>query len=116
MSNRDLMGMEEKHMKMIFLAFLSMNNLYIPYSELEMSGGYSDLALYPDSRYVVKNSHIWELKFLKKGDSRENKLKDAREQIKRYETDEKFLRLTRGTTLHKYIIIGTKDDVEVCDC
>ena len=35
-SNRDLIKMEEKHIKMIFLSFLSMNEIYIPYSELEM--------------------------------------------------------------------------------
>ena len=32
-SNRDLIKMEEKHIKMIFLSFLSMNEIYIPYSE-----------------------------------------------------------------------------------
>jgi hypothetical protein len=112
-SNRDLMGMEEKHIKMIFLSFLSVNNIYIPYSELELNGGYSDIVLYPDSRYGVQNSHIWELKFLKKCETRQEKLNEAREQIKRYEKDEKFLRLARGTRLYKYIIVGTKDDVEI---
>jgi hypothetical protein len=112
-SNRDLMGMEEKHIKMIFLSFLSVNNIYIPYSELEMNGGYSDIVLYPDSRYGVQNSHIWELKYLKKGENKQKKLDEAREQIKRYEKDEKFLRLAKGTRLYKYIIVGTKDDVEI---
>jgi hypothetical protein len=112
-SNRDLIGMEEKHMKMIFLSFLSINSIYIPYSELEMNSGYSDIMLYPDSRYDIKNSHIWELKFVKKGDNKEEKLKEAKKQIRQYEKDEKFLRLTRGTDLFKYIIIGTKDDVEL---
>ena len=112
-SNRDLMGMEEKHIKMIFLSFLSVNNIYIPYSELELNGGYSDIVLYPDSRYGVQNSHIWELKYLKKGETRQEKLDEAREQIKRYEKDEKFLRLDKGTKRFKYIILGTKDGVEI---
>jgi hypothetical protein len=113
MSNRDLIQMDEKHLKMIFLSFLSVNMTYIPYSELELNGGYSDIVLYPDTRYGVKNSQIWELKFLKKADDRETKLKEAREQIKRYETDEKFLRLAEGTQLYKYIILGSKDGVEI---
>ncbi len=115
MSNRDLIQMDEKHLKMIFLSFLSVNMTYIPYSELELNGGYSDIVLYPDTRYGVKNSQIWELKFLKKSDDREDKLKEAREQIKRYETDEKFLRLAEGTQLYKYIILGSKDGVEIVD-
>jgi len=115
LSNRDLIGMEEKHIKMIFLSFLSINNLYIPYSELEMNGGYSDLVLYPDSRYNVKNSHIWEIKYLKKGDNREAKIKEASEQIARYENDDQFKRLSAGTTLYKYIILCSKEKVEVID-
>jgi hypothetical protein len=113
MSNRDLIGMEEKHIKMIFLSFLSINNIYIPYSELELNGGYSDLVLYPNSRYGVKNSQIWELKYLKKGEYREEKLQEAKEQIARYERDEKFLRLAEGTEIFKYIILCTKDGVEI---
>jgi hypothetical protein len=112
-SNRDLMGMEEKHIKMIFLSFLSVNNIYIPYSELELNGGYSDIVLYPDSRYGVKNSHIWELKFLKKNENREKKIQEAGEQILKYERDEKFMRLAKDTKLFKYIILGTKDGVEI---
>jgi hypothetical protein len=112
-SNRDLMGMEEKHIKMIFLSFLSVNNIYIPYSELELNGGYSDIVLYPDSRYGVQNSHIWELKFLKKNENREKKIQEAGEQILKYERDEKFMRLAKDTKLFKYIILGTKDGVEI---
>jgi hypothetical protein len=112
-SNRDLMGMEEKHIKMIFLSFLSVNNIYIPYSELELNGGYSDIVLYPDSRYGVQNSHIWELKYLKKNENREKKIQEAGEQILKYERDEKFIRLAKDTKLFKYIILGTKDGVEI---
>lgn len=115
MSNRDLIKMEEKHIKMIFLSFLSVNAVYIPYSELELNGGYSDIVLYPDSRYEVNNSQIWELKFLKKGDDRNEKFEEARAQIKKYENDPNFQRLTANTTVYKYIIIGTKDDVEIID-
>eukprot|EP00831_Metopus_contortus_P031052 TRINITY_DN25392_c0_g1_i2.p2 TRINITY_DN25392_c0_g1~~TRINITY_DN25392_c0_g1_i2.p2 ORF type:complete len:158 (-),score=40.38 TRINITY_DN25392_c0_g1_i2:31-504(-) len=115
LSNRDLIKLEEKHIKMIFLSFLSINAIYIPYSELELNGGYSDIVLYPDTRYGVKNSHIWELKFLKKGEDRDKKIKEAREQIKRYERDEKFMRIAEGTTLFKYIILGTKEGVEILD-
>ena len=35
-SNRDLIKLEEKHIKMIMMSFLSITQAYIPYSELEM--------------------------------------------------------------------------------
>ena len=55
-SNRDLIGLEEKHMKMIFLSFLSINNVYIPYSEIELNHGYSDIILYPDVDIASKTA------------------------------------------------------------
>jgi hypothetical protein len=112
-SNRDLIKMEEKHIKMIFLSFLTMNQVYIPYSELEMNKGYSDIVLVPDTRYGVKNSQIWELKYIKENEDPEQKIKDAQEQIKRYEKDEKFLRLAEGTKIYKYIVLAYKDRVEI---
>ena len=115
MSNRDLIGIAEKHIKLIFLSFLSVNNIYIPYSELEMGGGYSDLVLYPDTRYGVKNSQIWELKYIKEKEDPKEKIKDAIEQIKKYEQDAKFQRLTAGTDIYKYIILAYKDKIELLE-
>src|SRR6056297_1235097 len=114
-SNRDLIKMEEKHIKMIFLSFLSMNEIYIPYSELEMNKGYSDIVLVPDTRYNVKNSQIWELKYIKDKEDPQEKIKDAKKQIKRYEQDPKFQRLAAGTTIYKHIILAYKDRVEILE-
>lgn len=112
-SNRDLIKMEEKHIKIIFLSFLTMNQVYIPYSELEMNKGYSDIVLVPDSRYGVKNSQIWELKYIKENEDPQQKIEDAKEQIELYEKDEKFLRLAEGTKIYKYIVLAYKDRVEI---
>ncbi len=114
-SNRDLIKMEEKHIKMIFLSFLSMNDIYIPYSELEMNKGYSDIVLVPDTRYNIKNSQIWELKYIKENEKPDEKIKDAKKQIKQYEQDIKFQRLAGGTTVYKYIILAYKDRVEIIE-
>src|SRR6056297_640158 len=114
-SNRDLIKMEEKHIKMIFLSFLSMNEIYIPYSELEMNKGYSDIVLVPDTRYNVKNSQIWELKYIKENENPQEKIKDAKKQIKKYEQDQKFQRLAAGTTVYKHIILAYKDRVEILE-
>src|SRR6056297_3449650 len=114
-SNRDLIKMEEKHIKMIFLSFLSMNEIYIPYSELEMNKGYSDIVLVPDTRYNIKNSQIWELKYIKETENPQEKIKEAKKQIKRYEQDQKFQRLAAETTIYKYIIVAYKDRVEILE-
>ncbi|MFW6262917.1 MAG: AAA family ATPase [Thermotogota bacterium] len=114
-SNRDLIKMEEKHIKMIFLSFLTMNQVYIPYSELEMNKGYSDIVLVPDTRYGVKNSQIWELKYIKDKEDPQEKIKEAKKQIKKYEQDEKFQRLAAGTDIYKTIILAYKDKIELLD-
>jgi len=114
-SNRDLIKLEEKHIKMIMMSFLSITQAYIPYSELEMNKGYSDIVLVPDTRYGVKNSQIWELKYIKEKEDPQEKIKEAKEQIKRYEQDEKFQRLAAGTTIFKYIILAYKDRIEILE-
>jgi len=110
-----LIKMEEKHIKMIFLSFLTMNQVYIPYSELEMNKGYSDIVLVPDTRYGVKNSQIWELKYIKEKEDPKEKIKEAKKQIKKYEQDEKFQRLAAGTDIYKTIILAYKDKIELID-
>jgi hypothetical protein len=114
-SNRDLMHFDEKHIKIMLLSFLSMNQVYIPYSELEMNRGYSGIVLVPDSRYGVKNSQIWELKYIKENENPESKIQEAKEQIWRYEKDEKFLRLSHGTQVFRYILLAYKDRIDILE-
>ncbi|MEA1884205.1 MAG: PD-(D/E)XK nuclease domain-containing protein [Thermotogota bacterium] len=73
------------------------------------------MVLVPDTRYDVKNSQIWELKYIKDNEDPQEKIKVAKEQIKRYEQDQKFQRLTKGTTIHKHIILAHKDRVEILE-
>src|SRR6056297_3389160 len=114
-TNRDLIKLEEKHLKMILMSFLSITQAYIPYSELEMNKGYSDIVLVPDTRYNIKNSQIWELKYIKENENPQKKIKEAKKQIKRYEQDQKFQRLAEGTTIYKHIILAYKDRVEILE-
>ena len=116
------------------MSFLSITQAYIPYSELEMGdflkdkkvprsfeetklqmAGYSDIVLVPDTRYGVKNSQIWELKYIKDKEDPQEKIKAAKDQIKRYEQDQKFQRLAKGTTIHKHVILAYKDRVEILE-
>jgi hypothetical protein len=130
LSNRDLIKLEEKHIKMILLSFLSISQAYIPYSELEMwdflkgkkvpcsfeeTKLHTSMVLIPDTRYNVKNSQIWELKYIKENEDPKKKIEEARKQIERYEQDIKFQRLTHETIIYKYIILAYKDRVEIID-
>jgi len=63
----------------------------------------------------VKNSQIWELKYIKEKENPESKIKEAKEQIKRYEKDEKFLRLSEGTQVFRYILLAYKDRMEILE-
>ena len=72
LSRRDQIKLDERSVKFIALAFLGMVDLFIPFSEMEHVGGFSDLLLpvnqrkYPDSSY----SWLFEFKYLKVADSK----------------------------------------------
>jgi hypothetical protein len=80
-----------------------------------MNKGYSDIVLVPDTRYNIKNSQIWELKYIKEKEDPKEKIEEAKEQIKKYEQDPKFQRLSQDTTIYKYIILAYKDRVEILE-
>ena len=97
LSNQDLKGFTEKHIKFMLLNILWQSNYYIPISEYENSQGYSDIYLqrrnylYPR----IQIDWIWELKYIKESDSKktsliEAKKKEAREQLQRYKTSNLF--------------------------
>ena len=112
-SNRDWRQMQEKHVKMILLSFLSITGLYIPYSELEMNGGYSDIVLVPDTRYPIHNSQIWELKVVKQGEDAGAKVAEARKQVARYLQDSAFLRSSQGTQVKSFVLLARREGVEI---
>jgi hypothetical protein len=87
LSNRDLIGFDEKYIKLILLNGLFRSNLYEPTSEKEVETGYIDIFLQrrvPD----VPCEWVWELKYLKKGDmtkgTEATTFTAAKEQLERY--------------------------------
>jgi hypothetical protein len=92
LSNRDLIGFDEKYIKLTLLNGLYRSKLYEPSSEMEVEGGYIDIYL-PRSPSMpeVPYQWVWELKYLKKGDTKKEGAKKveatftaAKEQLKRY--------------------------------
>jgi hypothetical protein len=67
-SNRDLIRMDEKSVKLLMLGYLSLSHVFFPFSEFEVERGYSDLILtlnrsFSDASY----SFLIELKYVKPG-------------------------------------------------
>jgi hypothetical protein len=95
LSNRDLIGFDEKYIKLMLLSGLFRSHLYVPDSERETEQGYIDIflqrsPLLPELPY----EWVWELKYLKKGDATAAQVKAtleaARAQLERYRQSAMF--------------------------
>lgn len=68
LSNRDLIRFDEKTMKVVLLAYLSLSEVFFAWSEVELGFGYSDLVLIPSrSQPAAQVGFVIELKYMKSG-------------------------------------------------
>ncbi len=122
LSNRDFIKYDEKYIKLIFLSYLMLSNIYYVKSEYEVEGGYIDIALLARSGVEPEYEGIIELKYIKQsdyehaGDSIVNrKVAEAKEAILRYKESEE---LREKEKLKKWVIVfaGSKcvECLEVC--
>lgn len=65
LSNRDAMGMDEKHVKVLLLTLLYQTQIYFIYSEREMGHKYPDILLLERNPLKVPFQHLIELKYCK---------------------------------------------------
>ena len=66
LSNRDLIGFDEKYIKIILLTILFQSRYFLPISELENSEGYTDIYLKRGTLFPkLKYEWIWEIKYVK---------------------------------------------------
>jgi hypothetical protein len=100
LSNRDLMRLDEKTMKVILLAYLSLSEEVFAWSEVELGFGYGDLVLLPSRIQPVSAfAFVIELKYLKAGATDEAvvaKLDEGDAQLRRYLADDKLRALAGG--------------------
>jgi hypothetical protein len=68
LSNRDAIGMDEKHLKVLLLTLLYQSSVYFIQSEREINRKYPDILLLERSPYKVDYQHLIELKYSKKSD------------------------------------------------
>jgi hypothetical protein len=94
LSNRDLIRLDEKTMKVVLLSYLSLSEVFFAWSEVELAFGYSDLVLVPSrSQPAARTGFVIELKYLKAGASEAEvlaRLDEADAQLRRYLADPKL--------------------------
>ncbi len=114
LSNRDLIRLDEKTMKVLLLAYLSLSEMFFAWSEVELSFGYGDLVLLPRrSVPVAETGFLLELKYLKAGSSAEQvqrKLDEADEQLRRYLADPKIdaIKPAKGFRAASIVFVATE--------
>jgi hypothetical protein len=115
LSNRDLIYASEKNMKFILLAWLSLTDIFYPFSEMEVIGGYSDLILTPTRRYFANSySFLLELKYIKEAQATDDKVRTtfaaADEQLVRYQADQRITSMAgpKGWKAISVVFIGTQ--------
>ncbi len=77
LSNRDDMGLDEKHVKAILASYLSLSNSYLMRSEFETDRKYVDILLLKRPPFEMPHQFAFELKYLKKGDAASEKAKET---------------------------------------
>jgi hypothetical protein len=95
-SNRDFQRFDEKYIKAIILTLMFQGGYYLPISELENSGGYSDIYFQRRNLYpLVKTDWVWEIKYVKEEDAGKKSLiaekkNEAITQLQRYKNSNLF--------------------------
>ncbi len=114
LSNRDLIRLDEKTMKVILLAYLSLSEVFFAWSEVELDFGYGDLLLVPSRvQPIARYGFLIELKYLKAGAAEgmvTAKLDEADEQLRAYLADAKLAALggAKGLRAVSVVFVGTE--------
>ena len=115
LSNRDLIQMDEKHIKMMIITLLGVDSTYFVQSEVENNKGYVDILLKRKIQFkdVTKFQYLIELKYIR--ESERNTLEKVKEeglkQLRKYEENSFIRNEFEGDDLKKVlvIVVGKKD-------
>lgn len=115
LSNRDLMQMDEKHIKMMFLTLFGIDGTYFIQSEAENNKGYVDIMLKRKIQYkdITKFQWIIELKYIKESERKtlEKVKEEGLNQLKGYAESKVVKEQLGDEGLKKalIIVVGKKD-------
>ena len=114
LSNRDLIRLDEKTMKVLLLAYLSLSEVFFAWSEMGLSFGYSDVVLVPNrNQPAAQVGFVLELKYLKSGAGEGEvnaRLDEADAQLRRYLADPKLAAVAppKGWKALSIAFVGTE--------
>jgi hypothetical protein len=95
LSNRDSIGFDEKHVKVVMFTYAQMSELYTLKSEYEALKKYADLVFMPQDDKPELAIQMFEFKYIKKSDESEETiaaaLAEAEKQLMEYSSAEEFL-------------------------
>ncbi len=101
----------EKAIQTFIRVYLNVSNYYITKSEQELNKGYGDIVLIPNLLQYpdISFSYIIEVKYMSVTEYSEKKLEDkineARKELKQYEEDDAFWKFKGRTDLLKIILV-----------
>jgi Predicted AAA-ATPase/PD-(D/E)XK nuclease superfamily len=111
LSDRDALGFDEKHIKIIFASLIYPVGQFFIKSEYPVEGGYIDLLLLQHPAHKPHRQFAIELKYLPKGkaDQLESKVREAVAQLNRYRSDDYLCSLDQ---LHAWAIVFVGDEAK----
>ena len=100
----------EKSVQMFHLVYLSLTNFFVIFPEQEMNKGFSDLWMSPNflNHPEMRYCYILEFKYLKHEATDAEvavKLEEAREQLRQYAGDEKYMQAKGQTVLRRIAVV-----------
>ncbi len=122
LSNRDFIKFDEKYIKVLFVGFANLTNLYYVKSELEVEQKYVDVLFLYRPPHYPKYQFVFELKYLKKKDAArlDTVRQEAVAQLKGYlaspELQEFIIRPGRGMeTVRAYVVVFIREQAQVVE-
>ena len=107
---------QERNIQGFIAAYLNQANYYMVVQEMELNGGYCDMALIPDKIHYpeIAHSYLLELKYLKPSASDgdvEEAYKQAAKQLAQYAKDARLPQMMNRTQIHQVAVVYRGSDL-----
>ncbi|WMP16783.1 AAA family ATPase [Thiothrix lacustris] len=113
LSNRDAMGMDEKHVKVLLLTLLYQTQIYFVQSERELNRKYPDILLLERNPIAVPTQHLIELKYSKKGDKEAGWLAKKQEGLEQVQGYLQLPEIAALQNLAAWLLVTDGEQVEI---
>ena len=111
-SNRDLMRMDEKHIKAVILTLLYQSEVYFIRSEAEVNNRYPDILLLECNPIEVRYQFLFELKYSKKKDGAQGLAEKRAEGIVQIRGYQELADISSLPKLQSYLLLTDGTEIE----